>query len=119
MRQAGFLAAACIVAMEQMVERLQEDHENATRLADALLEMKGIELNRLSVETNMVIFTVNEHARITAAQLLQRLEDEGIKMLMLDHEKIRAVMHYGIERQDVLHVIDTFNRVMQSVVQVT
>jgi threonine aldolase len=119
MRQAGVLAAACIVALEQMVERLQDDHENATRLADALLEMKGIELNRLSVETNMVVFTVNEHAAITAPQLVQRLEEEGVKLLMLDHEKIRAVMHFGIERQDVVQVIAAFNRVMQSVVQVS
>jgi threonine aldolase len=116
MRQVGVLAAACIVALEQMVDRLQEDHENAARLADALLEMKGISLNRLSVETNMVIFTVNQQeAGANTIEIVQRLEEEGVRVLMLDHEKIRAVMHYGIERQDVLQVIDAFNRVMDSI----
>jgi threonine aldolase len=98
-----------------MVDRMEEDHDNAAALADALLDMKGIELNRLSVETNMVIFSVSEtEAGLSPVDLVYRLEQEGVKVLMLDHEKIRAVMHYGIERKQVVQVIDAFSRILQA-----
>lgn len=111
MRQAGVLAAAGIVALEQMVDRLQEDHENARILAKGIAEIPGLGLDPDSVRTNIVFFDFLDE-RMTAQQFCDRLKEEGVLMLALGSGRLRAVTHYGIEREDVEQALQVMRRVM-------
>ncbi len=109
MRQAGVLAAAGIVALETMVERLKLDHENARLLAEGLAELPGIEIDLKRVQTNIVIFDV--HApRISAPRLVQELEGEGIKLHLIAQDSIRAVTHKDIDREDILLTLQAIRK---------
>jgi threonine aldolase len=96
MRQAGIIAAAGIYALEHMVERLADDHENAKVLARGLAELPMVDLNPDSVETNIVIFRVEDSAGFARA-----LKQEGVLCSMPGPGRIRMVTHYGIERSDI------------------
>jgi threonine aldolase len=111
MRQVGVLAAAGIVALEQMVDRLQEDHENARTLAEGIAEIPGLGLDPGSVQTNIVFFDFLDH-RMTAQQFCERLREEGVLMSASGPGRIRAVTHYGIERADVEHALQVMRQVM-------
>lgn len=100
MRQAGILAAAGIVALETMVDRLAEDHANARRLAEGLACLPGILLDPARIQTNIVIFDLAPDAP-SAADLLSVLAKRGIKMGAVSARRVRAVTHYGIEAEDV------------------
>jgi len=103
-RQAGIIAAAGIVALEQMVDRLAEDHANARLLADGLANMPGITLDPTRVQTNLVFFEV-ARTSWTAAEFCERLAALGVLMLPLGRYTVRAVTHYGVERADVEHAL--------------
>lgn len=99
MRQAGILAAAGIVALETMVERLAEDHANAKYLAECLADVPGIELDPATIKTNMVIFSLAPNG-VTAQQLAQRTKEKGVLVQPRGMYKLRAATHYGITRAD-------------------
>lgn len=101
MRQCGILAAACLTALDTMVDRMKEDHENARILGDLLKDVSWIELDTASVETNMVWFAVKEDHGMTAEKLVGELKQRGLLVVMGDSKRIRMVTHYGITRQDV------------------
>ena len=106
LRQAGVMAAAGIVALNEMVDRLAEDHQNAHKLAVGLAQVPGITLNPEDVETNQVYFNVNLDNQV---RILDELENNGVRGLILD-EGWRFVTHYGITEEDIdwaLPVIDT------------
>lgn len=103
MRQAGVIAAAGIVALNTMVDRLAEDHENARILAEGLAELPGIALDPTKVRTNIVIFEVT--APLGAAGLVARLKERGVLALVNTPTRIRMVTHYGITRSDVVRAI--------------
>jgi threonine aldolase len=111
MRQAGVLAAAGIVALEQMVDRLQEDHENAWTLAEGIAEIPGLDLDLDTVQTNIVFFDVVSE-RMSAQQFVDALRPEGVWMLVLGSGRVRAVTHYGIARQDVERALQVMQRIM-------
>jgi threonine aldolase len=111
MRQAGVLAAAGIVALEQMVDRQQEDHENARTLAEGIAEIPGLGLDPGSVRTNIVFFDFVDR-RMSAQQFCERLKEEGVLMLVLGSGRLRAVTHYGIESGDVEHALQVMRQVM-------
>ncbi len=98
MRQAGILAAAGIVALETMIDRLAEDHANAKYLAECLADMPGIRLDPERVQTNIVFFDLE---RITADELADRLAREGVLIGASGEKRMRAVTHHGIARADV------------------
>ncbi|MDA8187011.1 MAG: low-specificity L-threonine aldolase [Dehalococcoidales bacterium] len=100
MRQAGILAAAGIVALEQMIDRLAEDHENARILAYGLAEIPGISLNPATVQSNIVVFELVSEKE-DPAQFVERLGSLGLKTLPFGGRRVRAVTHYGISRSDV------------------
>ena len=100
MRQCGFLAAAGIVALEQMVDRLADDHANARRLAEGIADMAGVDIDPESVQTDIVIFQVTSD-RLSAAGLVQALLERGVQMNTVGPAQIRAVTHYGIEAADI------------------
>lgn len=100
MRQAGVIAAAGIVALEEMVDRLAEDHANARRLAQGLAEIPGIAINPDTVETNIVIFGLAQED-MRPAELAAKLRERGVLLSPIDDRRLRAVTHYGIEAQDI------------------
>ncbi|HEX6291924.1 MAG TPA: hypothetical protein VFZ66_22250 [Herpetosiphonaceae bacterium] len=83
------------VALETMVERLSDDHANARRLALALAEMPGVQIDLRTVQTNIVIFRVID-PRFTWRSFLAAARREGVALGELGHGRIRAVTHYGV-----------------------
>ncbi len=98
MRQAGVLAAAGVVALDTMVDRLAEDHANAKYLAECLADLPGIRLDPTNVKTNIVFFDLEQ---IAANELADRLGREGVWIGPSGEKRMRAVTHYGITRADV------------------
>ncbi len=110
MRQCGVLAAPGLVALDHMVDRLSEDHENAKILAQGLAGMKGIQIDPETVETNIVFFNL-DHENLTAQQLADQLTAEGIKILALGPNRLRAVTHYGIEAKDINRTLYVMSKI--------
>ena len=96
MRQAGVLAAAGLIALEQMPWRLHEDHANAKLLAEALAAMDGVELDPAAVETNIVIFKLTGEK--TAAELVAGLKTRGVLMSAVGPQAVRLVTHNDVNR---------------------
>jgi len=107
MRQAGVLAAAGIVALETMVERLAEDHTNARRLAEGLARLPGIDLDPARVQTNIVIFAL-ERDDLTPRQLVADLAARGVKVGAIGGQRFRAVTHYGLDAADIDRALEAF-----------
>lgn len=112
MRQAGVLAAAGIVALETMVERLAEDHTNAKYLAENLAGLLGIDLDPESIKTNMVFFGLNLNG-VTAQEFAGRVRREGVLIQPRSAHSLRAALHYGIERGDVDYALSAINRALR------
>ncbi len=113
MRQCGVIAAAGIVALEQMVDRLAEDHANARRFAEGIAAVPGIELDPARVETDIVIFGVDPE-RMPALQLVSMLYARGVQMSATGPVHIRAVTHYGISTADVDAAIGAVREAMEA-----
>ena len=102
MRQAGIIAAAGIVALESMVERLAEDHANARRLAQGLAKVPGITVENESPPTNLVFLQVGG---VDPVLMTRKLEERGVK----GGRPVRRwyfVTHYGITSDDVDYALD-------------
>ncbi len=112
MRQVGILAAAGIVALTEMVERLIEDHRRAKRLALAICEMSGVLLNPEHVETNIIIFGFN-HQRLTIPQFLEELKKNGV-LALATRGGIRLVTHKDIDDEDIERAISAFHKILVS-----
>ena len=106
MRQAGYLAAAGIYAMDHHIERLAEDHKNAKTLSDVLLTKEFV-TSILSVETNIVIATIG--GKYTAAQLVATLKEKGILAIAMTPTQVRFVFHLDISENDLAQTIDSIN----------
>jgi threonine aldolase len=100
MRQAGIIAAGALYALEHHVERLAEDHANAQILANAIRETDGLTLDPPHVDTNIVIFRIDDRLG-TAANLVNRLRERGVLMGDSARQKVRAVTHLDVTRADV------------------
>jgi threonine aldolase len=111
MRQAGILAAAGIVALTEMVERLVDDHANAKRLAEGLESINGLSIDPELVKTNIVFFDITR-GDMTAEQLAVQLVDKGLKVLPLGPKQLRAVTHYHITPDDIEYALNVFAKVM-------
>ena len=96
MRQAGVLAAACLVAMEQSPKKLFDDHCNAKFLGEGLAAIAGITVK--PVQTNIVVFDVTATGAAPAA-LCTRLKERGVLMNAINDRQVRAVTHYDVDRQ--------------------
>lgn len=112
MRQAGVLAAAGIVALEKMIDRLREDHDNAMRLARGIARIDGLSIDLAHVHTDIVYFEVVRDG-LTAEELAKRLDSRGVKMLSVGPKRIRAVTHYGVTADDVESAILALENVMR------
>lgn len=96
MRQAGVLAAAGLIALEQMPARLHEDHANARLLAETLSHIDGVVIDLDAVETNIVIFRLA--GGMSATELVARLKTRGILASTVGPDAIRLVTHHDVNR---------------------
>ena len=111
MRQAGILAAAGIVAVTEMVERLADDHANAKRLANGLAGIDGIKVDPEGVETNMVFFDVARDT-MSAADLSVALKRHDVWINATSDRSLRAVLHYEISAGEVDEAVEAVRAVM-------
>ncbi len=117
MRQAGILAAAGIVALEQMVARLEEDHENCKKLAFGLADFPQIEIDVNRVSTNIVNFAVLDHQQqhlsdAETQRFLTETAQHGVLMGTMGEGTIRAVTHYGIDAADITNALNGIRRTL-------
>jgi len=111
MRQAGFLAAAGIVALEKMTKRLGEDHENAKYMGKRLLEIHGIELDLDKIQINMVFFKLNR-PDFDSNSLASKLFERGIKINGPEGGFFRFVTNNDVSKKDIDFVIDTMKEIL-------
>jgi threonine aldolase len=112
MRQAGILAAAGIIALSEMVDRLADDHANAHKLALGLAQIPGISIDPDQIRTNILFFEVTRKD-LTPEQFVQRIGTEGVRMLPVGARRVRAVTHYHISSEDVDRALSVISKVMK------
>ncbi|MBW2558482.1 MAG: low-specificity L-threonine aldolase [Deltaproteobacteria bacterium] len=100
MRQTGIIAAAGIVALEEMTERLGDDHANARRLAEGIAGIPGLKVDLENVRTNILVFHL-ENNGLTEDDFMARLEEKGVKILSRGSCQFRVVTHHGITTEDI------------------
>jgi len=110
MRQAGILAAAGIVALEKMVDRLAEDHANARRLALGLSDIPGIKIDLARVQTNIVSYELEP--RITDREFLQRLREKSVLAGSSAPQRIRMVTNRMVSSEDIETALQAVRAVM-------
>lgn len=112
MRQAGILAAAGIVALETMVDRLAEDHARARTLAEGLSEIPAILLEPGTPATNMIFFGFADSVKLDTAQIEQKLAEQGILTSASGPRRFRLVTHCWIDDAGVDKAIAAFRKVL-------
>lgn len=111
LRQSGIIAAPGIVALTEMVERLQEDHDNAKRLSEGLGNIQGIEIES-DVETNMVLVNV-EGLGLTSEQFIEKLEEVGVRSGSYGTHSVRLVTNFDVTKEDIETVIAKVNNLFK------
>ena len=114
MRQAGILAAAGIVALEQMIGRLADDHAQARRLADGLRGLPGLVFDLGAPQTNMVYIFLGPSAALTPTQLTDAMQRRGILVGADEGGHFRLVTHYWITADDVDRTVKIFREVLRA-----
>jgi threonine aldolase len=104
MRQAGVLAAAGLIALEEGPKRLAEDHANAKLLAEALAHVEGVTIDLESVETNIVVFRLASGA--SGADLVGRLKARGVLANALGPDLVRLVTHRDVSRAECVEAAE-------------
>jgi threonine aldolase len=112
MRQAGILAAAGIVALEDMVDRLAEDHKRAKLLAAGLSKLSSLRLENYPPASNMVYLSLSPESPIMIDGLLQALKERGVLVGSAGGGKIRMVLHYWIDDRAIDQVVSAFDAVL-------
>jgi threonine aldolase len=110
MRQAGVLAAAGLVALEESPPKLKDDHANARRLAEGLAELPGVKIDPERVVTNIVLFDVSA-TDLAADEICARLKERGVLASGFG-ASIRMVTHYDVSRDDIERALDALREVI-------
>ena len=113
MRQAGILAAAALYALDHNVGRLAEDHAHARRLAEAIAPLKGVQLDPQTVETNIVLFELDESLG-PAPEFVERLRAEGVWVLATSPRGVRAVTHLDVSAAQIDQANAAFEKVVRA-----
>jgi len=114
MRQAGIIAAAGIIAIEKMVDRLKDDHVNAKLLAKGLARIEGVAINPELVQTNIVIYDV-DRLGIDGGTWVRELNKRGVKAGAQEGGRVRMVTHRGIEREDIEYSLTIASEVAKDI----
>ena len=112
MRQAGILAAAGIVALETMVERLSEDHARARALAERLGKMRGLVIDMGGPATNMLFLSLAESVPMSAKEVAEKLKERGVLVGVVGARQFRLVTHYEITDAGVDQATAAFKEVV-------
>jgi threonine aldolase len=112
MRQAGILAAAGIVALETMIDRLAEDHARAKRLAQGLAKIPGIALDPGTPYTNMIFLSLSAEVPSNTKDVVAALEKQGVLVGATGSRRFRLVSHYWIDDAGVEKAIQAFSQVL-------
>ena len=112
MRQAGILAAAGLVALDEMVERLGEDHRRARTLATGLAGIPGLSLDNSVPDTNMVFVSLKDNVPLYSSQVAARLTEKGVKVGTVGPRRFRMVTHYWIDDEGIEQTLKAFNQVL-------
>ncbi len=113
MRQAGVLAAAGLVALRTMVDRLEDDHMRARKIAEGLKDIPGLNFHKGLPQTNMVFIQLDNNARVKPADLCRLFSDKGILFSDSGPSQFRLVTHYWINDADVDKIIKSFKEVFR------
>ncbi|MGM0445793.1 MAG: threonine aldolase family protein [Bacillota bacterium] len=108
MRQAGIIAAGGIYALENNLERIKEDNDNAKLLAEELAKLPDVVIEPDKVDTNIVIFKIKNR---NSDKFAEKLLDRGLRLSVL-HDKLRAVTHLDVDRDDILEAVNIFKKVL-------
>ena len=111
MRQAGILAAAGIIALENMTERIADDHQNARALAEGISDIKGISIDLDKIQTNIIYFSL-DHPKIESSLFLDKMCEKNIHFFELGPSWYRLVTHNGISKDDVSNVVEEFHQLL-------
>jgi len=114
MRQAGIIAAPGIIAIEKMVYRLKDDHENAKLLARGLSKIDGISLDLDRVQTNIIPYDVSG-LRVNANEWTSKMRDFGVKAGAVEAARVRMVTHRGIEKEDIEYALEVAEKVARQI----
>jgi threonine aldolase len=113
MRQAGILAAAGIVSLNEMIERLADDHVHAQQLAQGLAQIPGIVVQPDMVKTNMVFFSLADNVSATVKQVIDQLQERANIWLGGSHGGFRAVTHYWIGAKEIELFLETLAEILR------
>ena len=114
MRQAGIIAAPGIIALEKMIDRLEEDHRNARRLAEGISKIQGIQIDLNRVQTNIVYYDVSDLG-LSAEIFVSKLEEKGVLALSIGEKKVRMVTHRGIEGEHIKKVVGIIESIIDKI----
>lgn len=112
MRQIGIIAAAGIVGLTKMTDRLWEDHENAKFLAQQLENIKEIKVDASTVQTNIVMVDLVD-SKYDGTSFTNMLKEKGILVSQISNSRVRLVTHYYFKREDIPFVISKFKEILQ------
>ncbi|MCP4427155.1 MAG: threonine aldolase, partial [Chloroflexi bacterium] len=112
MRQAGILAAAGIVSLNEMVERLADDHARAQKIAQGLEQIPGIIVKPDMVKTNMVFFSLADNVSLTVKQVIDQLRERANIWLGSSHSGFRAVTHYWIGDNEIELFLEALAKIL-------
>jgi threonine aldolase len=110
MRQAGIIAAGAIYGLQHHRERLAEDHANARRLAEALHGRGGIDIDRDTVQTNIVVLNIAK-TKLSVAAAVEALKRENVLVVAFGATTLRAVTHLDVSAGDIERAIAVFNKI--------
>lgn len=110
MRQAGILAAAGLIALEEMPKRLPEDHANARFLAEGLAQIPGIGIDPAKVRTNIVVFDVSATG-MSSSELLRRLRERNVIGSVVNEALVRMLTHIDVNRSDCEQAVETVRQI--------
>ncbi|RKD34626.1 low-specificity L-threonine aldolase [Thermohalobacter berrensis] len=111
MRQAGILAAAGIIALEKMTHRLVKDHENLRKLAFGLDDIKGINIDKDKIQTNILMVNLKDTG-YNSDSFVYEMKKEGVLATKIDEHTIRFVTHYHIDEKDIEYTLNVIKRIL-------
>jgi threonine aldolase len=112
MRQVGIVAAAGIISLEKMVDRLSDDHARARKLAEGLRQIDGIDVDDDAPHTNMIYLNLSEGAKVDMEKVGKRMKDSGVLLDVFHPRRLRLVTHYWIDDEAVEKSIAAFRKAM-------
>lgn len=113
LRQVGFLAAAGLVALDEMVDRLVVDHENADFLEASLKTIPNISVIDSRRDINMVFFTIHD-LKMEESNLIKQMKEKGILINGTEDGEWRFVSHHGVDQKDLAFAVESLKTILAS-----